>query len=459
MERMKNNDTEHNTPHTGVRTKRKTASRATGKKARSKTRNTAVAETLFASPFGSVSLQRYPCREQETLRAWDAADVYCLDHLGLDYLVENETLSKGKDTRILIFNDAFGGLSIPLHDYRPTVIADSFIATQGIRHNMVLNDIAQADIRLCNSLQDLGELYPDGVDIVLIKIPKNNAMLDYQLHQLREVLRADSVVIAAGMTRHIHNSTMDAFTNIIGDTHSTLAKKKARLILSKPDMAMEVSQCEFPVEYEVDIQLPGDAGPGNADRDAGDAANSQTISLINHAAVFSATRPDLGTQLFLQHIASDNRYRTIVDLGCGNGLLGIHAALLNPEAKLVFTDESYMAVDSAMSNFIRQFGEAGEGEGREAEFLQTDCLQGVDNDSADLVLCNPPFHQNNIITDSIAWRMFSESRDVLRKGGELWVVGNRHLAYHAKLKHLFGNCETVASDKRFSLVRAVKKSG
>ena len=447
---MKNNDTEHDTPRTGVTGKRKTASRAAGKKPRSRTRNTAVAETEFKSPFGSVSLRRYPYRQKETLRAWDAADVYCLDYLGLEHLPENEILSKGKDSRILIFNDAFGGLGIPLHDYRPTVITDSFITMQGIRQNMALNDIAQAEIRLCNSLQDLGELYPDGVDVALIKVPKNNAMLDYQLHQLRDVLRTDSIVIAAGMTRHIHNSTMDAFSNIIGDTHSTLAKKKARLIISKFDEGLDIAECEFPLQYEVDIQLPDETG---------DAAVSQRISLINHAAVFSATRLDLGTQLFLQHIMSDPRYRTIVDLGCGNGLLGIHAALLNPEAKLVFTDESYMAVDSAMSNFTHLFGEAGGDGQREAEFLQTDCLQGVDNDSADLVLCNPPFHQNNIITDSIAWRMFSESRDVLREGGELWVVGNRHLAYHAKLKHLFGNCETIASDKRFSLVRAVKKSG
>ena len=46
---------------------------------------------------------------------------------------------------------------------------------------------------------------------------------------------------------------------------------------------------------------------------------------------------------------------------------------------------------------------------------------------------------------------------VLVKGGELWVIGNRHLGYHAKLKHLFGNCEVVASNKKFTLLKALKK--
>jgi 23S rRNA (guanine1835-N2)-methyltransferase len=57
------------------------------------------------------------------------------------------------------------------------------------------------------------------------------------------------------------------------------------------------------------------------------------------------------------------------------------------------------------------------------------------------VLNNPPFHENHAIGDATAWQMFTESRDWLQPGGELWVVGNRHLAYHAKLKRRFGKCD------------------
>jgi 16S rRNA (guanine1207-N2)-methyltransferase len=52
--------------------------------------------------------------------------------------------------------------------------------------------------------------------------------------------------------------------------------------------------------------------------------------------------------------------------------------------------------------------------------------------------------------------MFMEARRVLVEGGELRIVGNRHLGYHAKLKKLFGNCTTVAANKKFVVLSATK---
>jgi 16S rRNA (guanine1207-N2)-methyltransferase len=86
-----------------------------------------------------------------------------------------------------------------------------------------------------------------------------------------------------------------------------------------------------------------------------------------------------------------------------------------------------------------------------------DGLADVPAGSVDLVLNNPPFHSHQATTDTTAWRMFSEARRALRPGGELWVIGNRHLGYHLKLRRLFGNSELVASDAKFVVLRAVKK--
>jgi 16S rRNA (guanine1207-N2)-methyltransferase len=72
-------------------------------------------------------------------------------------------------------------------------------------------------------------------------------------------------------------------------------------------------------------------------------------------------------------------------------------------------------------------------------------------------LNNPPFHQQNTVGDAIAWKMFVEARRVLKPLAELWVVGNRHLAYHAKLKKLFGACEAIASNRKFVVLKAVKQ--
>jgi 23S rRNA (guanine1835-N2)-methyltransferase len=78
----------------------------------------------------------------------------------------------------------------------------------------------------------------------------------------------------------------------------------------------------------------------------------------------------------------------------------------------------------------------------------------VARESMDVVLNNPPFHSHQAVTDATAWQMFGDARTALRRGGELWVIGNRHLGYHVKLKRIFGNCETVASNAKFVVLRA-----
>jgi 16S rRNA G1207 methylase RsmC len=73
-----------------------------------------------------------------------------------------------------------------------------------------------------------------------------------------------------------------------------------------------------------------------------------------------------------------------------------------------------------------------------------------------LILCNPPFHQQTATTDHIAWQMFKDSFRVLKKGGELRIIGNRQLAYHIKLKRIFGNEKLIASNDKFVTQSAIK---
>jgi 16S rRNA (guanine1207-N2)-methyltransferase len=85
-----------------------------------------------------------------------------------------------------------------------------------------------------------------------------------------------------------------------------------------------------------------------------------------------------------------------------------------------------------------------------------DGLDDFESASADLILCNPPFHQQNTVGDQIAVSLFKQSRKVLRKGGELWVIGNRHLNYHVNLNQLFGNHSIVASNAKFVIMKAIQ---
>jgi 16S rRNA (guanine1207-N2)-methyltransferase len=207
-----------------------------------------------------------------------------------------------------------------------------------------------------------------------------------------------------------------------------LAKKKARLIFASLDSGLVVPPSPYPVCYRLE--------------------NTEYL-ISNHANVFSRDSLDIGTRFFLQHLPSRQDACDIIDLGCGNGLVGLIAAERCPAATVHFIDESFMAVASARDNFQRAFGEQ-----REATFRVGDGLMEVGSESADLILCNPPFHQQNTVGDQIAVSLFKQSKRVLRNGGELWVIGNRHLDYHSYLDRLFGAYSIVASNSKFVIVKA-----
>ena len=52
--------------------------------------------------------------------------------------------------------------------------------------------------------------------------------------------------------------------------------------------------------------------------------------------------------------------------------------------------------------------------------------------------------------------MFVDAHKVLRPGGHLVVVGNRHLAHHAKLKKIFGGVNNLGSNAKFVVLDGVR---
>lgn len=155
----------------------------------------------------------------------------------------------------------------------------------------------------------------------------------------------------------------------------------------------------------------------------------------------------------LQHLPKDESLQTIIDLGCGNGVLSVKLAQLNPQASITAVDESDMAAASAQLNLEQTLGAE-----HSFQVVINNCLEGFDPQSTDLVVCNPPFHQSNTITDHIAWQMFCDAKHVLRYGGRLMVIGNRHLGYDIKLSRLFGRSQVkqVATNNKFVILQATK---
>lgn len=363
------------------------------------------------------TLHRFPkLTEASPLQAWEAADEYLLQQLDAE---------PGANGPTLIFNDAFGALTCALHDHNPVNITDSCLAQLAARKNMFANELDVDQVTFLDSQAPL----PEAPALVVIKLPKQMALLEQQLRALRLVCTPETRIIAGAKARDIHSSTLAMFEKILGVTTTSLAWKKARLVY-----------CEFTAP-----------ALGEAKETLSWPLENTDWTIHNYPNVFSRSSLDIGARFFMANLP-ENTLGEMVDLGCGNGVVGLTALELNPNANMLFVDESYMAVASSRLNVETNLPE----DLARCEFVVNNGLSGMDAERFDTILCNPPFHQLHALTDEIAWQMFTDARRCLKFGGELYIVGNRHLDYYRKLKKIFGNCTTVATETKFVVLKVVK---
>ncbi|ASP46788.1 methyltransferase [Cognaticolwellia beringensis] len=377
------------------------------------------------SPFiindKNLFLDRFPTGQvNRSLQAWDAADEYIISYL------EQQPLSDSKQ-KILIFNDNFGAIACNLTEHQLYCVNDSFLSHQGIELNIEQNGLSNENITLLTSLDEL----PSDINIVLYKIPKGKGLLCQQLSKIKQQLSKDVVFIASDRAKEIHSSTLKLFENYLGTTKTSLAVKKARLVFCELDNE-QATTANFTTSWPLE----------NTD-----------FTLHNHANVYAREKLDIGARYFMENLPTIAANKQVIDLGCGNGVIGLHVLSKQPEAQVHFIDESYMAIASAKLNITENLPSTIE----QCHFQVNDCLTSVEGGSVDFVLCNPPFHQQTATTDHIAWQMFKDSHRVLKKGGELRIIGNRQLGYHIKLKRIFGNQTLIASNDKFVTISAIKR--
>ena len=175
----------------------------------------------FHSPQGEFTLARWPLRKNDVLRAWDAADEYLLN-----FLSEQNLPVTG--SKVLVVNDAFGALSCALSNFDLSTWSDSKISHLAIAENLKTN-IAESENQpsdmTINYLKSTG-LPTQRYDLVLIKIPKTMALLEDQLIKLKPQLTDSTLVIAAGMVKHLPKSAFQLFEKHTGPLTTSLAKKK-----------------------------------------------------------------------------------------------------------------------------------------------------------------------------------------------------------------------------------------
>ncbi|MGX9460464.1 methyltransferase [Shewanella sp. A14] len=382
--------------------------------------------TQFACAGIELELFRYPTQQASNLQAWDAADEHLIKHL-------IDTEQQVVPTAIL--NDSFGALTCALAKIDPqwpiTQETDAKTSLLGCQFNVQHNRLSPSNLKTLNSRDTL----PQGIQLVLVKLPKNLHYFAQQLARLSTVLPAGTQVLIGAKAKSINAALLSIIDKNLGPASASLTWKKTRVINCISDgKARSIAK---PVSWKID---------------------ELGLTINNLVNVFAANKLDIGARILLDNMPKGD-FKHIVDLGCGNGILGLHAKQCFPNAEVHFVDDSDMAITSAAYNWQNNALHNTTSTEPQGHFYWDDCLTNLPAEvTPDLILCNPPFHQGEAITDHIAWQMFVDAHKRLKTGGILHVVGNRHLAYHVKINRIFKNCTTIASNGKFVILQAKKQS-
>lgn len=391
--------------------------------------HTEQTDTAFTSPQGTFFCLRHG-HPKEKLRAWNSADLYMLEAVAKLEAVP-------RVGHVLIVNDGFGALSLALRNYAPDVLTDSAQSRRTIQANFEKNGFTANLPRLLTRFELSEQEQSKHYDLVMFKVPKSGAQLEDQLRRITPFIALSSTFIAGAMSKAIQKSTVQAFETSIGPATCSLAHKRARLIRVTAErqtvyQPMPMASCIIPASL---------------------THNGQDLELMSVAGTFAHGKLDQGARAMLEVLELTRQPESILDYGCGNGILGIIAGLQCPDARTTFVDDSAAAIVSTQTNIERHFNAS---QLKQSQLLEQDSLENIASDSVDVVLNNPPFHDAGARSSYIAHGMFKDALRVLKPGGEIWVVGNRHLQYERVLRQLFAQCEHKGKHSKFVILKAIK---
>jgi 16S rRNA G1207 methylase RsmC len=369
------------------------------------------AATVFATPFGSFALHRYPSREREPLQAWCGADRLLLE-------AAHERGLAGE--QVLVVNDSHGALTLPL---KPRALwTDSSLAATALRDNEARNGAPATAVGWST------EEPPGPARAIVMRIPRQRLYFEYQLSRLARILPAGGTVLAGGMDKHLSPRSAALMEQYIGPTERCPGRHKARV---------------FSASRDASVQSSAPPSPGFFC----DVLGARLTALPN---VFSPDRLDNGTRFLLEHLDQLAVVDTLLDLACGHGVLGLAAFRRGLAARVRFCDESAMAIASARNNATRLFPQSA----AVFDYVHGDGARPLKGAAPELILLNPPFHLEGAVDEFAGRRLIRQSASLLAPAGALCLVANRHLNYRPLLGRLFSAVDELAANHKFRVLLA-----
>jgi len=404
-----------------------------------------VSEALVAL---FAELSREPDLDAPELQAFDATD-----ELLLTTAAGILGTARAQDPfSVVVIGDRHGALTLGaaavLGARGVRVFQDPLLAERALAGNAERLDLAGA---YANHPLDASLL--TGAELVLLQLPRSLAELDEIAQAIARWASPNVTVLAGGRVKHMTRAMNEVLGRSFAQVAAGLAARKSRVLTATvPLTAERLGEPRFPVWGE-DPDLPFRMAAYGATFGGATLDHGSRLLLAGLAEAAGAPRRtvDPGTDGLI-----DNPPRRIVDLGCGNGVLAVSAALAFPDARVIATDQSAAAV--AATRLTAETAEVAD----RVEVLRADGAEAVPDGWAELILLNPPFHSGSTVHAGVAHRLIRSCARALvpassNGAGELRMVFNSHLAYRGLVERVIGPSRQVARDRTFTVLSATRR--
>lgn len=169
--------------------------------------------------------------------------------------------------------------------------------------------------------------------------------------------------------------------------------------------------------------------------------DNNTLSFTSDLGVFSKNKVDFASNLLINtYIQKGKKNVSLLDVGCGYGIIGITLAKLM-DTNTTMIDINKRAIHLAKMN--------AKNIGVEANIFESNIYENI-NDKFDVIITNPPIRAGKKVLIDI----LENAKEHLTENGELWFVMNKDHGAKSMMERLKESydVEVLKKDKGFYLI-------
>lgn len=260
-------------------------------------------------------------------------------------------------------------------------------------------------------------------DLVVLNFPKSKAEFGFTLAMLATTVTEEAMIVIVGENKSGIKSCDKLAKSYLTHCNKVDAARHCLLYVGKYQQDIPSFDLEkYYTFYDITI-------------------DNKTLKVAALPGVFSQKSLDIGTRVLLENLPTPIT-GSLLDFGCGAGVIAAYVGLLNPATSLTLVDVSALALQSAQKTLLLN--------NLSGDTIASDSLSMVTG-SYDFVVSNPPFHQG-IKTHYAATETFlSEIKQHINLSGNISIVANSFLQYQPIMEKSIGKTQVLCRKNGFTI--------